>query len=102
MSIYSRKNEVDIHSYSSTSNFLHGIARQQMKGYDSNYHDHNNLIDHLDIAEGLKDVLVSYGFDLEALLIMRPHDLAEILRIDEYVAKLIISAAYNIKKKSKS
>jgi hypothetical protein len=31
---------------------------------------------------------------------MRPHDLAEILGIDEYVAKIIISAAHDIKNKS--
>jgi hypothetical protein len=52
------------------------------------------------MAEGLKDILVRYGFNLESLLIMRPHDLAEILGIDEYVAKIIISAAHDIKNKS--
>jgi hypothetical protein len=60
----------------------------------------DNVINHLDIAEGLKDMLVSHGFNLESLLIMRPHNLAEILRIDQYVAKIIISAAHNIKNKS--
>jgi hypothetical protein len=31
--------------------------------------------------------------------IIRPHDLAEMLGIDEYVAKIIIDAAYDINKK---
>ena|ERR671936_150469 len=99
MSVSSRKNEVDIHSYSSMPSFLHGITQPQIEGSDSSDHDHNNLIDYLDIAEGLKNMLVSHGFNLESLLIMRSHDLAEILGIDEYVAKIIISAAHDIKKK---
>ena len=45
-------------------------------------------------------MLVSHGFNLESLFIMRAHDLAEILGIDEYVAKIIISAAYDVKDKS--
>ena len=64
----------------------------------SKVHDGNkdiNIIDHLDIAQGLKDMLVSHGFVLNSLLIIHPHELAEILGIDEYVAKLIISAAHN-------
>jgi hypothetical protein len=58
------------------------------------------MINHLDIAEGLKNMLISQGFNLESLLIMQPPDLAGMLGIDEYVAKIIISAAHNIKKKS--
>jgi hypothetical protein len=57
----------------------------------------SNVINHLDIAEGLKDALVRYGFKLDSLLIIPPNNLAEILGIDEYVAKLIISAAHYIK-----
>jgi CheY-like chemotaxis protein len=60
----------------------------------------DNIINHLDIAEGLKDALVRYGFKLDSLLIMQPNNLAEILGIDEYVAKLIISAAHDIKNKA--
>jgi hypothetical protein len=40
-------------------------------------------------------MLVSHGFELNSLLLIHPHELAEILGIDEYVAKLIISAAHN-------
>ena len=53
------------------------------------------MINHLDIAEGLKDILLIHSFDLESLLIIRPHDLAEMLGIDEYVAKIIIDGAYD-------
>ena len=56
------------------------------------------MINHLDIAEGLKDILLIHSFDLESLLIIRPHDLAEMLGIDEYIAKIIIGAAYDINK----
>src|SRR5919202_1964604 len=63
----------------------------------NNDDDNSNVINHLDIAEGLKDALVRYGFNLESLLIMQPNNLAEILGIDEYVAKLIISAVHDIK-----
>jgi len=34
------------------------------------------MINHLDIAEGLKEILLIHSFDLESLLIIRPHDLA--------------------------
>ena len=44
----------------------------------------------------------SCGEPIHTLLIMRPHDLAEILGIDEYVAKIIISAAYDIRIKVKA
>jgi hypothetical protein len=40
-------------------------------------------------------MLVSHGFELNSPLLIHPHELAEILGIDEYVAKLIISAAHN-------
>src|ERR1051326_7958885 len=67
---------------------------------DDGIDDEDNVINHLDIAEGLKDTLVRYGFKLDSLATMQPHNLAEILRIDEYVANLIISAAHAIKNKS--
>ena len=53
------------------------------------------MINHLDIAEGLKDILLIHSFDLESLLIIRPHHLAEMLGIDEYVAKIIIGGAHD-------
>ena len=62
--------------------------------------DEDNIINRLDIAEGLKNMLVGYGFQLESLLVMRPYDLAKIYGIDEYVAKIIITAAHELKRKS--
>jgi hypothetical protein len=56
------------------------------------------MINHLDIAEGLKDILLINSFDLKSLLVIRPYDLAEMLGIDEYVAKIIIGAAVDINK----
>jgi hypothetical protein len=97
MSISSRRNEIDIHSSSSISGSLDNtLARSEiLECPDSD----DNMINHLDIAEGLKDILLIHSFDLESLLIIWPHDLAEILGIDEYVAKIIISAAYDLNKK---
>jgi hypothetical protein len=102
MSITSRRNEVDTFLSSSAPDSSYNLTQSETiecyDGYDGD--DGDNVINHLDIAEGLKDILVRYGFNLESLLIMRPHDLAEILGIDEYVAKIIISAAHDIKNKS--
>ena len=46
----------------------------------------------LDIAEGLKELLLAYGFRLELLESMSSNDLAEILGIDEYIARIIIQS----------
>ena len=58
---------------------------------DDNIDD--EVVNQLDIADGLKDMLVRRGFKLESLLSMRPGDLAETLGIDEYVAKIIMDSA---------
>jgi hypothetical protein len=100
MSISSRRNEVNIHSSSSIPDSSDDtLTRSETLEYPDN---DDNMINHLDIAEGLKNILVSQGFNLELLLIMRPPDLAEMLGIDEYVAKIIIGAAHNIKKRIKA
>jgi CheY-like chemotaxis protein len=101
MSITSRRNEVDTFLSSSAPDSLCNLTQSRAtEAYDSN-EDDDDIINHLNIAEGLKDELVRYGFKLDSLLIMQPNNLAEILRIDEYVAKLIISAAYEIKNKTR-
>jgi hypothetical protein len=41
----------------------------------------------MSIADGLKAILVEYGFSSERLIRLSPSDLASILGIDEYVAK---------------
>ena len=58
----------------------------------------NAKINQLDIADGLKELLINHGFTLELLQNTSSiANLAETLCIDEYVAKIIIDAA---KKKS--
>jgi hypothetical protein len=96
MSISSRRNEVNIDSSTSIPDSLgNTLARSEILEYPES---DDNMINHLDIAEGLKDILLIHSFDLESLLIIRPHDLAEMLGIDEYTAKIIIGAAYDINK----
>jgi hypothetical protein len=51
-----------------------------------------DLINQLDIADGLKELLISSGFTLKSLLNTSAPDLAKILGIDQYVAKLITDA----------
>ena len=59
-----------------------------------------NLINQLDIADGLKELLISSGFTLKSLLNTSAPDLAKILGIDEYVAKLISDAVTKAIKRS--
>ncbi len=49
-----------------------------------------DAVDQLDIAEGLKELLLTYTFKLELLENMSSNDLAEILGIDKYIASIII------------
>ena len=49
-----------------------------------------DAVDQLDIAEGLKELLLTYGFRLELLKSMSSNELAEILGIDNYIASIII------------
>jgi hypothetical protein len=51
-----------------------------------------DLINQLDIADGLKELLMSRGFTLESLLNASTSDFAKILGIDEYVTKLVSDA----------
>jgi len=55
----------------------------------------NNIRNQLDIADCLKDFLISHSFTLELLLSMSAHNLAKNLGIDEYVARMITQAAVN-------
>lgn len=51
-----------------------------------------DLINQLDIAYGLKRLLISSGFTLKSLLNASTSDFALILGIDHYVAKIISDA----------
>jgi hypothetical protein len=50
------------------------------------------IIDQLDIPAALKDLLISCNFTIEQLLNMKSGDIAEVLRIDQDVARLIRAA----------
>lgn len=56
-------------------------------------YDHLSDIQALPIADGLKDVLINQGFTIRRILQTKPNDLAAILGIEEYVAKIILNAA---------
>ena len=51
-----------------------------------------DLINQLDIADGLKQLLMSRSFTVKSLLNASTSDFAKILGIDEYVAKLVSDA----------
>lgn len=54
----------------------------------------SNSIHALDLATGLKELLLDKGFiTLDSLLKMSPADLASILGTDVYIARLIIMSA---------
>lgn len=51
-----------------------------------------SFVNQLDIAEGLKELIINHGYTLDLLLASNPSDLAETLGIDNDVAKMIIDA----------
>ena len=61
---------------------------------DSTADDNNsNTINELDIADGLKHILISHGVTVEALLSISPTMIATKFGIDQYVANIIQKAA---------
>ena len=84
------------------SRTFHILHHSQNRSNKINYftesnNDHINShdmgINSLEIADGLKELLIKYGFTLEELLTMPTSDLAEFLGIDLYIAKIICTAA---------
>jgi len=59
-----------------------------------------DFINQLDIADGLKEVLIGSGFTLRSLLNASTSDFAKILGIDEYVARLVSDAVHKAIKRS--
>lgn len=59
----------------------------------SNNNSQAHDIKSLDIAGGLKDLLIVHGFTIELLLSISATKLANTLGIDEYVAKIICQSA---------
>jgi hypothetical protein len=51
-----------------------------------------DLIDQLEIADGLKQLLSSKGLTLKSMLNAPTSDLAKILGIDQYIAKIVSNA----------
>ena len=47
----------------------------------------------LEIADGLKQLLIDYGITQRRILKLQSSDLASMLGIDDYVAKIICNAA---------
>ena len=64
---------------------------------NNNHHinSHSMSINSLEIAGGLKELLIKYGFTTEGLSILPSSELAEFLGIDKYIVQLISSAAVN-------
>lgn len=56
----------------------------------------NHWIQDLDIAEGLKQLLIDSGLTIESTTRLGSEELSEILHIDPYVGKLIVEAAKNM------
>ena len=56
----------------------------------------STFINSLDIADGLKELLIKYRFTLDELSNMSYSELAEYLGIDAYVAKIICAAAMKL------
>jgi hypothetical protein len=81
---------------SSSSSLSHN-KRSKAKTSGANNIDYiypgNAIINSLDIADGLKELLIKYEFTLEELLTTCISDLAEYLGIDLYVANIICNAA---------
>ena len=51
-----------------------------------------DLINQMQIADGLKELLISTGFTVKSLLSTSASDFAKILGIDEYVGQLLSDA----------
>jgi hypothetical protein len=54
-----------------------------------------NDIQQLEIADGLKELLVEAGFTIELITLYGSQKISEILNIDNFVGKLIVEAAQN-------
>ena len=88
---YSRKNIKN-----STSSYPDSFLQNQKSKMNNNYKDNNTYnyfdevaINSLDIADGLKELLIEHGFTLEELSHIPSSELAELLGIDKYIAQII-------------
>src|SRR5215216_7387258 len=91
---YSREN-IKNSASSYPDSFLRNQKSKMNNNY-SNYKDNNTYnyfdevaINSLDIADGLKELLIEHGFTLEELSHTPSSELAELLGIDKYIAQII-------------
>jgi hypothetical protein len=97
---YSRKNNKD-----SASSYSDSLLQNQKSKMNNNYNDDNDntynysdrvAINSLDIADGLKELLIKYRYTLEELSNLSSSELAESLGIDKYIAQIIESAVVKL------
>jgi hypothetical protein len=62
----------------------------------------NKWVQELDIAEGLKQLLIDSGLTVESIIRLGSEELSEILHVDTYIGKLILEAAKNMMQESSS
>ena len=60
------------------------------------YSTANDWVQELDIAEGLKQLVMDADFTIESIIGLGYRDVSEMLHIDPYVDKLIVEAAQNV------
>ena len=77
------------------------VAPSVLSGIKENL-EVRDLINQLDIADGLKDLLLSSNFTPKSLLNASVSDLAKTLGIDEHVARLLRDALNKAIKRSRS
>ena len=53
---------------------------------------YNDILE-LEIVDGLRELLMDYGFTRRRILKIQSSDLASMLGIDDYIAKIICNAA---------
>jgi len=98
LSTYDREDSwQNIPSYSPSSSLPYTEENKikyftQRSNNDSTY-SNNIIINSLDIADGLKELLIKYRYTLEELSSMPFSKLAEFLDIDLYVSRIICTAA---------
>lgn len=87
ITIYKRN---DVRNNTAPYSLLHNHDNNNKNTY---IYPDNIAINSLDIADGLKELLIKYGFTLEVLSSMPSSELAEFLGIDMYIAQIICNAA---------
>jgi len=93
---YSRKNVKNTASSYSDSLLQNQKSNNNNNENNTYSYPDNVAINSLDIADGLKELLIKYGLTTEVLSSMPSSGLAEFLGIDKYIARLIGIAAVKL------